>query len=246
MSKFKKPVRNIIYDAEYIQQLVNATLVKDLQEDEEICPHCHGTGMVVVANHYGLSDDPDKTKGHFPYSHQSITFCYHCYNGVVRRCSHCGEHIKKGRISCDCESATEVRKLKKLQEIKAAFDRAPEASEEYVSKCECFYSDYYGNNDGYFFEWDDFFEYWKEHHEPNNDERPEFVWCTEPEYLTIDAHSIVESAAEDLFEDAISYIDSADIAKLQNYLYKWCDDCGLGPTYYESHKFKIRIPWEEY
>lgn len=67
MSEFVKPKTVFVSDAEYIQNLVNANLKKDLHDNEEICQHCHGTGMEIVNNPYGLSDDPDKTKGHFPY-----------------------------------------------------------------------------------------------------------------------------------------------------------------------------------
>lgn len=35
-------------------------------------------------------------------------------------------------------------------------------------------------------DWDDFFEYWAEEHEPS-DIRPEFVWSTEPVKINIDA-----------------------------------------------------------
>lgn len=26
----------------------------------------------------------------------------------------------------------------------------------------------------------------------------------------------------------------------------WCKRCGVGKTYMESHKYKVRIPWDEY
>lgn len=82
MGKFIKPKRVIVSDKEYIQKLVNANLVKDLHDNEEICPYCHGTGMVIRDNQYGLSDDPDR-KVWFPYKHQAITFCQHCFNDPV-------------------------------------------------------------------------------------------------------------------------------------------------------------------
>ena len=34
--------------------------------------------------------------------------------------------------------------------------------------------------------------------------------------------------------------------ELQNFVDGWCKRCGVGTTYYKSHKYKVRIPWEEY
>lgn len=47
MSEFIKPKTVFVSDSEYIQNLVNVNLKKDLHDDEEICQHCHGTGMVI-------------------------------------------------------------------------------------------------------------------------------------------------------------------------------------------------------
>ena len=64
--------------------------------------------------------------------------------------------------------------------------------------------------------------------------------------MSIDAHNIVESATEDLYEDAIYDVTDESIKRLQDYLDEWCKRCGVGTTYYESHKYKVRIPWEDY
>ena len=65
MNKFVKPKTEFISDADYIQKLVNTNLKKDLHDNEEICQHCHGTGMVVVDNRYGLSEDQINQKDIF-------------------------------------------------------------------------------------------------------------------------------------------------------------------------------------
>lgn len=115
MGEFVKPKRVIVSDKEYIQKLVNANLVKDLHDNEEICPYCHGTGMVIRDNQYGLSDDPDR-KVWFPYKHQAITFCQHCFNGVILRCKLCGEVIQCGYTKHDCKQQKSIDK--KLREQK--------------------------------------------------------------------------------------------------------------------------------
>ncbi len=115
MEEFVKPKQVIVSDKEYIQKLVNANLIKDLHDNEEICPYCHGTGMVINNNIYGLSEDTNK-KTLFPYKHQAITFCQHCYNGVVLRCKLCGEIIQRGYTKHDCEQQKALDEKIKIKE----------------------------------------------------------------------------------------------------------------------------------
>ena len=245
MGEFVKPKTVFITDTEYIKSLVNANLKKDLHDNEEICQHCHGTGMVVVNNRYGLSDDPDKIKGHFPYNHQSISFCPNCYNGIVYRCPLCGNLIKRGRLVCDCEAQKEIERQKIAKKMQEEFEKAPVAPKEIVDSMECFYSDCYDYNDGYFFDFGEFFECWANNHVKNED-RPFYCWVTDSIEMSIDAYDVIMSATEDLYEDAYSNISSKAKEELQKYIDDWCKRCGVGTTYYESHKYKVRIPWEEY
>lgn len=84
MPGFVKPTRKVVNIEDAFGELIGKKLIKDLHDNEEICPVCHGTGLRIEDNPYGLSDDPDKRAGQFPYKHQSIRFCPNCYNGVVR------------------------------------------------------------------------------------------------------------------------------------------------------------------
>lgn len=245
MSEFVKPKTVFVSDAEYIQNLVNANLKKDLHDNEEICQHCHGTGMVVVDNRYGLSDDPDKSRGHFPYNHQSISFCQHCFNGIVYRCPHCGNLIQRGYSVCDCDATKEVKRQEELKKKQEALDKAPIAPKEVVDAMECFFSESFSRNEGYFFDWDEFFEDWFENHNPD-DVKPVYVWITEPVEMSVDVQNIIENATDDLYEDASEDITSEARKELQDFVDGWCKRCGVGITYYESHKYKVRIPWEEY
>ena len=245
MSEFVKPKTVFVSDAEYIQNLVNANLKKDLHDNEEICQHCHGTGMEIVNNPYGLSDDPDKTKGHFPYQHQSISFCQHCYNGIVRRCPLCGNLIKRGWLVCDCEAQQEIKRQEEAKKLKEALENAPIAPKEIADAMECFFSESFSRNEGYFFDWDEFFEDWFENHNPE-DVKPVYVWITEPVEMSVDVQNIIESATDDLYEDASEDITSEARKELQDFVDGWCKRCGVGTTYYESHKYKVRIPWEKY
>lgn len=79
MPGFVKPTRKVVNIEDAFGELIGKKLIKDLHDNEEICPVCHGIGLRIEDNPYGLSDDPDKKAGQFPYKHQSIRFCPNCY-----------------------------------------------------------------------------------------------------------------------------------------------------------------------
>lgn len=41
-------------------------------------------------------------------------------------------------------------------------------------------------------------------------------------------------------------ISEGEIKRLQAILDYWAKTCGVSTTYYESHKYKVKIPWEDY
>lgn len=245
MGEFVKPKRVIVSDKEYIQKLVNANLVKDLHDNEEICPYCHGTGMMIRDNQYGLSDDPDR-KVWFPYKHQAITFCQHCFNGVILRCKLCGEVIQRGYTKHDCKQQRVIDEKLRKQKKQEEFDKAPLLPDEKQEDYEYFFSEEYPHDNGYFNDWEEFFDNWENEHEKYGDVRPEYVWVTEPVEMSINAESIAEQATEDLYEDAYDDISDGEIKRLQAILDYWAKTCGVSTTYYESHKYKVKIPWENY
>lgn len=245
MSEFIKPKAVNVSDSEYVQALVNVNLRKDLYGDEEVCQHCHGTGMVIVDNIYGLNNDPNKLRLRFPYKHQSLSFCPVCYNGIVHRCKLCGKIMRRGYLKCDCDAQKKIDEENRLEKIRKDFEKAPIAPDDMVKEMLCFFSEQYGVNDGYFYDFDEFFEYWYENC-TEDDERPEFVWITEPVEMSIDVQNFIESATEELYEDASDDISSEARKELQDFVDGWCKRCGVGTTYYESHKYKVRIPWEDY
>lgn len=246
MSDFVKPKRQIVNPAQYIQKVVGKGLVKDLHDNEELCKTCGGTGIILADNPYGLSDDPNRQIGHFPYKHQAFTLCPDCYNGVVNRCKLCGDIIRpRWSLVCNCAAQQELDKIKQKQVEREAWDKAEEIPEDLKENYQFFYSDYYGWDNGYFDDWDSFFDYWNENYE-GVEERPEYVWVTEKVDMQIDADSIVESATEELYDDAMDDVSNEALGKLQQFLDEWCKTCGVGSAYYESHEYKVRIPWEDY
>ena len=241
----EKPRRVYVCEDDYINKLTSVSLVKDLYDNEEICPFCHGTGLTIMDNRYGLTEEHNYTREHFPYKHQSISFCQHCYNGVVRRCKLCGEIIHKGYLRHDCEKQREIDAAEREQKEIDKLNKTPIAPEEIEKKCDYLFSEYYPYNEGFFADWDEFFDAWYDRYS-ETDKRPEFVWITKPKTMKIDASDIVDMATEDLYEDARDSISDECIDELQEYLNEWCKRCGVGETYFQDYSYKVKIPWQIY
>lgn len=240
MDKFVKPHKETMESKEYIKNLLNIQLEKDLCEDEEICKYCRGTGIVAVDNLYGLENDPDDNGLGFPYSHKSLKPCPHCFNGVVHRCKYCGKIIDGGYRICYCKGKREHDEKVFYDYCQKQMDKMPLATSEIIENTECFYSDEFG----FFHEWNSFFDYWRRNH-TSEDRKPKYVRTTVPTKFKLDGRDFVESEAEEFCEDSFDNIDESKLNELQNYLDKWCEECGIGITY-SLGNYKIEIPWEKY
>ena len=128
MPGFVKPTRKVVNIEDAFGELIGKKLIKDLHDNEEICPVCHGTGLRIEDNPYGLSDDPDKRAGQFPYKHQSIQFCPNCYNGVVRFCPDCGKQIPRYRTLCDCDAVVQRRQQEENRKEKERLEKQKSTS----------------------------------------------------------------------------------------------------------------------
>lgn len=247
-----EPRRIVIPLKPFLEPLLEGTITKDLCEGEEICPTCNGFGIKIITNVYGLDNDPNNGKPGrpmFPYKNQSLVLqgCLDCYNGVVNRCKFCGELLPRGWLKHDCEQQRALDRAESDRKEAERFEKAPIAPPEVVKDCHFFYSDYFNQNEGFFEDWDTFFdEWWDEAKDEECPVRPEYVWITEPVDFHIDAHDICENATQDLYEDAYDDISDKNFERLQSLLDEWCKSCGVGTSYKISHKYKVRIPWEEY
>lgn len=167
MKEFKKPNRKVIDAIPYLTEILGNGIIKDLQDDEEICPICYGTGLAISNNVYGLKNNPNKSE-HFPYKHQSISSCVNCYNGVVKKCQYCGKLLDRRTYQCNCEESQKVReqeRINKANEVEQKrIDKATvlECNDPIAKKFVMLYSDFYSSNEGYFSDWDEFFEDWKD------------------------------------------------------------------------------------
>ena len=245
---FVEPTKKFVRNPEYVKKLLNFELEKDLTEGEDICPNCGGTGLVIDNNVYGLSEDPQR---HglplFRFKHQALSFCPTCYNGVVHYCKYCGNIVPRWKIRCDCRQSMDEWRAEINKKEQERMDAAPIATEEQIEKFGgWFYSEDFSYNDGFFNDWDEFFDDYMDellsYPEGEKPPKPEFVWLAEAIPFHISAGDIVENALEDTYESAA--VASESIKELQKILDDWCKSTGVGDTLTASN-YKVRIPWED-
>ena len=100
---------------------------------------------------------------------------------------------------------------------------------------EMIYSDSYPYNEGYFTDIEELIEYCNDEDIP----LPEYVWSTQKIPLSLDASSIIESACEELHEDAYENITKED--ELQEFLDDWCNQQSGVDSYSVNYKYAIKI-----
>lgn len=237
------------------------TLKKDLYRGERthevLCPKCNGTGLKLHNDVFGISQDKNiksnKPQPLFPYEKQNIVFCDECYFGVITVCNYCGKALGKFKSTCDCDyvkrlEAKRITELRNKTMNKALLVDDPDLLKDVVY----FYSEDYFDNDGYFQEWEEFFNKWYEYEEETKHlqgiDRPMYVYLTKPLHFSLDAENIISDGIcnEDYYEDAYSDISTEKTKELQELLDKWCKDCGVGITYVIDYSHKTPIPWSEY
>lgn len=236
--------------AEKIKNILPDALEKDLQDNETICPVCHGLGVVLDNNIYGIKGDTSEAakKSMFPYNHQAIKFCPNCYNGVIRLCEYCGKPLPRGILKCTCEQQRakdeEEKRIKYQETIKKAkeielkdtsYYMYDEQSNQYFSDKDEFVEHYwqeYLDGSGGCLNFDEFFEY----------EVPKVLWNCEEVKISIDADELIESACEELHEDARDCI--SDEKELQDFLDKWCEKQSGTISYYPCYKEYVRVQKE--
>lgn len=110
---------------------------------------------------------------------------------------------------------------------------------------------YYSNGDQYFYdEWEAMENIYGNACEDSWSESfprlPQYLYLTEPSYFKLDAWEIVESACEDLYEDAMSHISNDELKELQSTLDAWVEKVGMGATWYPDYKRVIELPWDDF
>lgn len=234
----------LMNDKEYVEGLINTPLVKDLQKNESICSLCYGTSIVKSEQSFREKHDTEWKK------HEYFHNCPNCYFGVVNLCEYCGKQLPKGRNQCTCDGFTKYLRKQKVEKEAEILEKAEEKP---GYEFDVFYSEHYYLNDGFFSEWEDFFNAWNsyligigENSIEYINNRPKYVWGTYAEYMELDADSIVENACSDFPESTGDSISPAERDDLQALLNQWVKKVNPSPTYYQDIKHKVLIPWEEY
>ena len=238
MEEFKKPERITVDAIPYLTEIMGKGLIKDLQEDEVLCPICHGVGLAIDDNVYGLKNDPNKSSW-FPYKHQSIISCRNCYNGVLKVCKHCKKPLSRNQYRCECDGAKAERQAEQDKKEQERFDKATKMTfEEYAKK--------YPNNmviygDTYYM---DIYDLLDDIYCNTIDGEiinfPKYVWGTNKVKIELDADSFIERTLEDAYEDA-SFSGQAE-SELFDFINKWNEKYAL--ECYEENNIAIIIPEE--
>lgn len=115
-------------------------IVHDLADDETICPTCKGVGIHKSESVYGLALEERKWDDPFPYKHQWLTPCHHCYMGKIRICLLCKGCLERARTQCECKEARALRDAAAAEKEDARRAKLPKIKlEDY--KLEMVYSD---------------------------------------------------------------------------------------------------------
>lgn len=231
--------------SEEIKNILPETLEKDLQDNEEICPVCHGLGVVVDNNIYGIQGDTSEAakKSMFPYNHQAIKFCPNCYNGVIRLCEYCGKSLPKSRLKCGCEQQKEIDEEERLVKYQETIAKAKEITVENLPEDAWLYDE---QTDEYFSDIDYFVDVYKDNEDFETEEHmlenlPPVLWVCKSVDIEMDAYRIIESACEELHEDAMDSISYEDRDELQKLLDEWCKKQTGTKTAYPCYKEYVRV-----
>lgn len=225
----KKVILNV---SEEIKHILPDTLEKDLQDDEIICPTCHGLGVVKRHQPFGFKEKRDDRFTNINwYDNEYLTFCPTCYGGVVSLCKHCGKPIAKGYIEkCDCEQYKKIEEQKELEKYQETIKKAREVDEKDIQNTYL----YDNETDRYFDSVDDYLDYCEcEEITPS-----EILWVCGKEEISIDADRVIESACEDLHEDAS---ENCDCISLQKALDKWCKEQTGTTSFYPCYQEYVRV-----
>ena len=228
-----------------IKNILPETLGKDLQDHEEICPVCHGLGVVLYNNIFGIKGDTSEVakKSMFPYNHQAIKFCPNCYNGVIRLCAYCGKPLPRCTSRCDRKQYKAKEEEEKRIKYQEKISKAEEVNIKDINLDIWFYDE---QTDDYFSDIDYFVDAYKDFDEYKSDEEmldnlPEVLWLTDHMDISMDADQIIESACEELHEDASENISGEDRKELQDMLDEWCKKQTGTRTVYPNYKKYVRV-----
>lgn len=234
---------------EEIKRILPDTLEKDLQDDEIICPVCHGLGILKRDYYFGVKeDDIVKTFKLNWYDNEYLILCPNCHFGRIKTCKYCGKPLPKHINRCSCDGYREQEAEEKRIKYQDTINKAKEIELKDAS-----YYVYDEHSDKYFTDEDEFVEYYIQNYSDGSGgcsnfdeyfeyEIPKVLWNCEEVKISMDADSIIENACEELHEDARDNI--SDEKELQEFLDKWCAKQTGTNTYHPCYKEYVRVKKE--
>lgn len=155
-----------------VKKIFPKILIKDLDENERICPECHGLGVKINTRVFGVGDSLES----HPYRTETLSLCPHCFNGVQKICKYCGQPYK-GHCGCEGQLTEDLKaQEQKWQEI---IPKAKEVDEKDVTTML-----YCKENEEYYSTVDDFAEDFMYNYSELFDDlgiRPTRLWVTSEE-----------------------------------------------------------------
>ncbi len=227
-----------------IKHILPDTLEKDLKDNEEICPVCHGLGIVKKDYQYGIEEEKSSKVNW--YDNEHFVWCPNCYFGVIKKCKYCGKILPKGRLKCDCEKQREIDEKERRIKYQETISRATEIDLKDIGSDTWLYDE---RTDDYFSDIDYFVDAYKDNEDFADDKEtltnlPEVLWMCDNVDISMDADSIIESACEELHEDADDNISYEDRKELQESLDNWCKKQTGTTTLYPNYKKYVRVKKE--
>lgn len=207
-------------------------LVKHLAENEVICDTCGGLGLTKTDNPFGIQGYKHPSRVMFPFKNQDLTFCPSCYNGVRKKCDFCGNLLSRGSSECKCRGYKENKQNEREKKALETWEKAEKIPLEQALKI---FKQFYVHNHSDFISANSFKEWLEESKKYNKsfDIETLRVYGTTEHSLSIDICSVVEDAADELHEEALSGISSEKMSELQGLVDKWCTEVENGTvTYY--------------
>lgn len=208
-----------------------------LKDNQIYCPTCGGIGWLR-----------DTNAG-------CITICSNCNHGVINTCPTCGKPFPS-RYSFSCNNPecvkkeVEIKNKHRKEKEKLILDKAEKIPfDGAFDRFTFLFSDIVHSNEGYFDDWDTFFDAFYEANQESLDcfgtplERPVYVFGTDEVSISLNADSIIEDACNDLWEGAE---ENCDYKSLQTLLDDWCSEQSGTETYYVNYKYAVKIPWKLY
>ena len=222
--------------------VIPRVIIKDLAENEEICPTCRGLGVVLSPNRYGLPDEHKSLHEYFPYRNEAFRYCPTCINGVVRLCVYCRMPITSG-YGCQCPDAKAEKAAERVREREARWEKSSKIT--YRMACDR-YNVLYLDDCEEFVSSDNVLDVVRDYAARKiNPVIVKHIYGTERTRIAFNANQIIEDACEDLHDDAQDSICLMATDEMQRFLDRWADQHGDGTvTYWPDYSVGVILESE--